>query len=87
MSTAGRPAKDWEVLSKRSKQRKAQVLLSQRETPELIFAASQGSYKKNPNLKYVLNFAMISPSRPAKMRKLITKPVELMLKRNHMVHK
>ena len=76
MSTAGRPAKDWEVLSKRSKQRKAQELLSQRETPELIFAASQGTYKKNPNLKYVLNFAMISPSRPAKMRKLITKPVK-----------
>lgn len=72
----GRPSKDWQSLSKRSKQRKANVLLSQTEPPELVFAASQGVYKKNPDLKYVLNFTLISPSRPTKVRKLISNPVK-----------
>ncbi|XP_071497175.1 uncharacterized protein [Diadema antillarum] len=73
---AGRPSKKWQHLSKRSKQRKAQDLLSHTEPPELLFAASQGAYKKNRDLKYVLNFTLISPSRPTKVRKLISQPVE-----------
>ena len=73
-SNAGRPSKDWESLSKRSRQRQATDLLSQKKPLELLYTASQGFYKKNPDLKYVLKFAMMSPSRPTRMRKLISQP-------------
>ena len=53
----GRPAKNWDSLSHRSKKRKAQNLLEDRGPEELLYAASQGVYKKNANLKYVLKFA------------------------------
>ncbi|XP_072022020.1 LOW QUALITY PROTEIN: uncharacterized protein [Amphiura filiformis] len=68
----GRPAKDWDSLSDRSKKRKAHHLLEDRDPKELIYAASKGVYKKNANLKYVLKFAMLTPSRPTKIRKLIS---------------
>lgn len=72
-SARGRPpVPEWDNLSKRSKRRKAQELLEGSQPEELIFAASQGVYKKNANLKYVLKFAMQTPSRPAKIRKLIS---------------
>ena len=68
----GHPAKNWDTLSYRSKKRKAQNLLEDRGPEELLYAAPQGVYKKNANLKYVLKFAMLTPSRPAKIRKLIS---------------
>ena len=68
----GHPAKNWDTLSHRSKKRKAQNLLEDRGPEEVLYAASQGVYKKNANLKYVLKFAMLTPSRPAKKRKLIS---------------
>ena len=68
----GHPAKNWDTLSHRSKKRKAQNLLEDRGPEELLHPASQGVYKKNANLKYVLKFAMLTPSRPAKIRKLIS---------------
>ena len=72
----GRPTKEWGDLSERSRKRKAQEMLSHTEPTELLYAASQGAYKKNRDLKYVLKFAMMTPSRPTKIRKLISKPVE-----------
>ena len=68
----GHPAKNWDTLSHRSKKRKVQNLLEDRGPEELLYAASQGVYKKNANLKYVLKFAMLTSSRPAKIRKLIS---------------
>ena len=65
----GHPSKDWDSLSTRSKKRKAQELLTRKEPRELLFAASQGSYKKDPNLKYVLEFISHSPSRSEQMHK------------------
>ena len=73
-SGAGRPSKDWTLLSKRSKQRRAQTLLQESEHRELLFAASQGAYGRNPDLRYVLQFTIQSPSKPAKLRKLISSP-------------
>ena len=40
---------------------------------EPLYAASQGAFRKNNDLKYVLKFAMMTPSRPTKIRKVITK--------------
>ena len=51
-------------------------MLEQNEPGELLYAASQGAFKKNPDLKYVLRFAMMTPSRPTKIRKLISKPTD-----------
>ena len=51
-------------------------MLSHTEPTGLLHAASQGAYQKNKDLKYVLKFAMMTPSRPAKIRKLISKPVD-----------
>lgn len=73
-SRVGRPTKEWHELSDRSRKRKAQEMLSHAEHTELLYAASQGAYQKNQDLKYVLKFAMMTPSRPSKIRKLITKP-------------
>ena len=75
-SRVGRPIKEWHDLSERSRKRKAQEMLSHTEPTELLYAASQGVYQKNKDLKYVLKFAMMTPSRPAKIRKLISKPVD-----------
>ena len=52
----GHLAKNWDTLSHRSKKRKAQNLLEDRGPEELWYATSQGVYKKNANLKYVLKF-------------------------------
>ena len=72
---SGRPCKDWQNLSQRSRQRKARELLKENEPHELLFAASHGSYKKDPNLKYVLKFILESPSNSStNIRKLISKP-------------
>ena len=73
-TSAGRPTKDWPSLSKQSKQRKVQTLLQEREPSELFFAASQGTYGKNPDLGYVLQFTVMSPTKPMKLRKLISNP-------------
>ena len=48
-------------------------MLTQSGLSEILYAASQGEFKKNNDLKYVLKFAMMTPSRPTKIRKLITK--------------
>ena len=71
-SRVGRPTKGWHDLSERSRKRKAQEMLSHTEPTGLLYAASQGAYQKNKDLKYVLNFFMMTPSRPAKIRKLIS---------------
>ena len=68
----GRPPKTWGTLSDRSKKRKAHELLEEREPAELLYTASQGMYTKDDNLRYVLKFAMLTPSRPEKVRKLIS---------------
>ena len=52
-------------------------MLSHTEPTELLYAASQGAYQKNKDHKNVLKFAMMTPSRPAKIRKLISKPVDM----------
>ena len=50
---SGRPIKVWEDLSERSRKRKAQNMLTQNEPTALLYAASQGAFKKNRDLKYV----------------------------------
>ena len=69
----GRPTKIWQDLAERSGKRKAQDMLTQSGPSELLYAASQGAFKKNNDLKYFLKFAMMTPSRPTKIRKLMTK--------------
>ena len=69
----GRPTTKWQDLAERSRKRKVQDMLTQSGPSELLYAASQGAFKKNNDLKYVLKFAMMTPSRPTKIRKLITK--------------
>ena len=60
-------------LSERSRQRKAHELLKQKEPHELLYVASQGSYKKDTDLKYVLQFIMSSPNSSTNIRKLLSK--------------
>ena len=69
----GRPTKKWQDLAERSRKRKAPDMLTQSGPSELLYAASQGAFKKNNDLKYVLKFAMMTPSRPTKIKKLFTK--------------
>ena len=49
----GRPQKDWQSLSERSRKRHAHDMLTENAPDKILYAASQGAFKKNPDLKHI----------------------------------